>query len=382
MPYTHFQFVAYQVPTIRNRQSGDRLSTMSIPAGQSCDAVDDMPVPEDLGLCEDALKRLRRLAAVVDTARRTKAVEPNEDDILKIFVAPEFYFRPESDENYYSYSYEQYVNILTSLSLMFRLSPRLRDWLIIPGTILAHEVAPSRLKYFYNTAAVIRGYAEDLVSLIEKRQPSNLDGVPIAGGVANPDFEGGSYRPEYSDWDMQQRRIFTTDGIQFALDICLDHLGPMAFMDNTTGIPVIQDNLRQAKQASFRVNRERGTHTFLHILTAGGMPISDLSVAAFDGYILRTDGSPDQPIHTELKSVDSYTRHTARGNYPTNSYDMAKGDPIFNRTTNQYEFPNSARADLRDIAHIQTIPLTGKLRIPNPVDMPQSIVIYPGQLLN
>jgi hypothetical protein len=110
------------------------------------------------------------------------------------------------------------------------------------------------------------------------------------------------------------------------------------------------------------------------------MPIDTKSVAAKNnGYILRTDGHPDMPVHTELQRVNNYA--TPAGN--TTSYDMTTGAPgpvAINGMTDV--FPNCSEANLTDILPIGNSPLTGKLEIPidaqyNPTNMNHTIVTYP-----
>ena len=380
MPYTHFQFIAYQTPTFG-------FDLLPLEPGEFCDAVADIPVPEEnISLSADAWKRLLRLAAVVEQAYEHYSVA-HQDDTLIIFVAPEFYFRPRYASDSHSYSAEERQEILISLERMFK-NAKFRNWLIIPGTIIANTVFEHE-QYFYNTAVVIKGGTPGRISVIEKRQPSRIDGVPIIGGIANPEVASGRYKIHYCDWSVRKKRVFRSDGIQFGLDICLDHQGPYVDQD-VRGNLFTNDNLRVAKHVARRVNIENGADTSIHILTAGGMKINPESVVAKNGgYVLRSDGGPGSGPNTEMKRADSYTWITHDGErVNTTPFDMYSGNHQIVRDAGGrlvYGFPNCARANLTNVAHITTIPLTGNLLIPSSPPPPppfppiynQELVIFP-----
>ncbi|WP_263081074.1 hypothetical protein [Endozoicomonas sp. Mp262] len=385
MPYTHFQYLAYQTPTF-GRDNVNNLWRSSLAAGELCDAVNDIPVPDNLGLSDDAKKRLRRLAAVVNEAHDSLVGDQNTT--LKVFMAPEFYFRPESGANSYSYAQSERGKILVALGLMFK-NAKFDHWLIVAGTIIANipklpRPALPPYHYFYNTAIVIKGGTNCRLTAIEKNQPSGIDGVPVTGGISNPNVAGGNYTNHYSTWNERKQRMFRQDGVQMGLDICLDHAGPVAF--NVGGIIYPQDTLRMAKRVSNEsINQPPLPAPLpdisLHLLTAGGMPIVTQSVAAKNnGYILRTDGHPGMATHIELKRINNYT--TPAGN--TTPYNMATGNPqlpiaVGGSTSN---FPNCPTANLTNVLPVGTVPLTGKMKIPidaqyNPTNMTQAIVMFP-----
>lgn len=388
MAHTHFQYLAYQTPTFGFAADGTVLS--ALPSGDTCDAIADIPVPTNLGLSDDAFNRLRRLAAVVDRAANN--LVGDQASTLKIFMAPEFYFRPESGVNAHSYDSAERGKILASLGTMFK-NVRFDNWLIVAGTIIANtpilpRPAAAPFHYFYNTAIVIRGgsYYSKLYS-IEKQQPSNIDGVPITGGIASPFYAAGNYSAHYGAWDQRKKRLFSEAGVNFGLDICLDHAGPTAF-DNAAPPPAynVQDLFRMAKRtaAESLVRPPLPAplpNIALHLLTAGGMPIQAQSVVAnANGYILRTDGSPGLGPYVELKRITNYT--TPAG--ATTPYDLGPGapNPVPAPGGSSNTFPQCPVANMVNIMNIGNTPLTGKLKIPfpnqyNPNNMDQLIATYP-----
>src|ERR1700722_7670530 len=86
MAYTDFQYVAYEVPTV-SRANG---SAGGFPRGESDGPLE---MPNDM---VDAETRLRRLVSVVGLAASRAHGSPNT---LKVFMAPEFYFRPENTDS-------------------------------------------------------------------------------------------------------------------------------------------------------------------------------------------------------------------------------------------------------------------------------------------
>ena len=384
MAYTHFQYIAYQTPTF-GFDANDGSFLASLAPGDLCDAIDDIPVPENLGLSDDAKKRLRRLAAVVEKAH--SELVGDQDTTLKVFMAPEFYFRPEAATNSHTYSQEERGKILAALGLMFK-DAKFDHWLIVPGTVLANiPVVPltnPKTYYYYNTAIAIQGGTNCKLTAIEKQQPSSIDGVPVNGGITSTTVAAGNYKEHFEQWSQRKQRMFRVGGIQMGLDICLDHCGPAAF--NPAGAVVIQDTLRVTKRV---VNEFLAQPPLpaplpelsLHLLTAGGMPVVPQSLAAKNGgYMLRTDGHPGMNPTINFKRITNYT--TPAG--ATNFYNIATGNPNPAPALNGFSntFPDCPVANMVDVAAINTSALAGSLVVPIPArynrgNMGQNIVTYP-----
>ncbi|MBL4862904.1 MAG: hypothetical protein JKY09_07810 [Crocinitomicaceae bacterium] len=293
MPYTHFRYIAYELPTA-TIVGGSVVS--GYPPGTNCPVVPEIPVPSGLTLTPDAEARLLRFAAVVKRAwERVQALGGDNGNALKIFMAPEFYFRPPSTTggNYKNDSYpsKEAAKIIAAFDTMFE-HVHFTDWLIIPGTLLWNneDVPLMDGNFIYrNTALRIKGGAANSTHLIEKNMSSGIDGVPAAyttGGYTN-------LKLVYQDWALRQTRSFNIEGIDFGLDICLDHLDDIA--------------CKQCKNV-LREWAEKGSEkdTKIHLLTAGGMTIQEKSVAAnVKGYILRNDGYSNAPV-SQQKRVTKY----------------------------------------------------------------------------
>jgi hypothetical protein len=346
MPYTHFRFVAYEVPTATRKPHGPVESGFN--AGAECQLPPGIQVSQ--ALPKDARIRLKRLASVAFLAKSHVALLGDNANTLKIFMAPEFYFRPPvtegSDYTYNSYPRSVYQLIINELGKMFR-DAIFDDWLIIPGTAMMNaKIHPTSAQIVYfNSCFQIIGGAGAAASgnnllYIEKKMPSNLDGVPYGPG------NDQDARQVFETWAFRKKRVFTVNGVRLGLEICLDH-----------GTQVLKRTLSDWSSNEGGINPQP---LDLQLLTAGGMPVQTTSVAAkLNGYILRNDGYSNPP-HSELRQITSYTG--------TNPWDLL-GDAGLAPT----------------IAVAQTVALTGAQVVPmksgNIGNFTQNIVIYPALLL-
>jgi hypothetical protein len=179
MAYSYFQFIAYEVPTASEGQNQTVRSGFD--PGPECADVPRIPVGN--ATPDDARKRLKRLASVVDLAEQLVPRGANEKtDTLKIFMAPEFYFRPKQYDDRYKYNVypEPHAEaIFDQLSTMFTDSA-FKNWLVVAGTVLWkytwHNPTTNKFQAFYrNTAVAVRGQE---IYGFEKDLPSGIDGVP------------------------------------------------------------------------------------------------------------------------------------------------------------------------------------------------------------
>jgi hypothetical protein len=299
MPYTHFRMIAYEVPTVTvNLLNVNDLKSGWSP-GPECPKVARIPVPDDLP--DDARKRLRRLASVVNAAwlRHSLLLDDNRN-ILKIFIVPEFYFRPDKAafaSN--SYSDSTANRIFQTLNSMFS-STDFNDWLFVCGTVIwdSSNDTFAKTKLYFNTAVVVEGGKTNSVRIVEKKVPSTIDGVP-------PNFYGPGVEPDvkliFEAWSARRLRVFDVSGVSFGLEVCLDH-----------GIKVLKTLLGEWQQ-----NEGSAKTIKLHLLAAGGMPLKEDAVAAKKGgYILRNDGhvawGPSQlkKVPTSGSLVDNASEYT------------------------------------------------------------------------
>ncbi|MCR6490794.1 hypothetical protein M8542_49200 [Amycolatopsis sp. OK19-0408] len=292
MPYTHFRYIAYEVPTATtdlNLANGPTLA--GLPPGKLCDPVPDIPVKAPLDQSADWFIRLRRLATMVHMAERNVQELGDDSTTLKVFVAPEFYLRPADATAHHTYDVEQYQEVWGALEQMFR-AVRLTNWLIAPGSVLWHsDTMDVTQRTFYNTVWFTFGGARKGESRrVEKRLASHIDGVPQQFAVgSNPRLQGA-----YEDREFARERLLEIGGQAIAgFEICLDH-----------GDQVLKKTVAELQNDPQDPWKNGGPA--LHVLTAGGMPLDEEAIVARPGgYLLRNDGYANDP-YSELRRVTGY----------------------------------------------------------------------------
>jgi hypothetical protein len=296
MSYTHFRFIAYEVPTVTQGKRGGARS--GFPPGEPCNAIKRIPV--DPNTPEDAQIRLRRLAAVVDRAATSVENQlPSSPGTLKVFIAPEFYFRPPGDEikNFnQTYTYDDAMKIFEELNKMF-LHDDFKDWLIIAGTVMWNQT-DEQGRLYRNAAPYIRGNEIESLRVVEKDVPSRIDGIPWPLAENPTEIYDPYIKNVFQDWIFRRNRVFSINGVLCGLEVCLDH-GPTQ-----------ESRVLKTVLSNWHINEPRVPvpDLSLHLLTAGGLPLQPFSVAAkTNGYILRNDGKSG-PDYSELRRVKGYLR--------------------------------------------------------------------------
>jgi hypothetical protein len=327
VPYTHFQLIAWELPTVAVPSAAGRPPLSGWDPGQECDSIGTLPVPP--GIPDDPRIRLRRLAAVVDRAVTTVAGQPavqRPDDVLKVFLVPEFYFRPPvtdlaaaldwNRKAGNSYAADDAEMIFDALGQMF-VDVRFQHWLFVCGTVVTNTVPAGSARTdrrtsatYFNTAVIVRGGPQPTRReplLIEKYLASHIDGVPFLDEVKKDENPARdryktpigrqSLRPLFEDWFTRQGRVMVSDGITFGVEICLDHHSA-----STSRM------LRRVLEEWPRMTRRPAPAIDLHVVIAGGMRVHHQSVAARSGgYLLRNDGLFDLSWpRSELKRVTGY----------------------------------------------------------------------------
>jgi hypothetical protein len=283
MPYTHFQYIAYQIPTVAT--TNDRLHVIY---GLPSTPVQNPPILDGptANLNADARNRVERLIGAMRLAEARIQQLGDNNHTLKIFLAPEFYLRP--DVRLVSYSSVEYRAIKEVLRATIRRDVRFEHWLVVPGTIMWTSLASTdkrpnlrRQNVYFNSAIYV--YPGEPSHVIEKAKASPIDGIPTThhgGPVVDPHAASTdeAFGLKYRSDAKRRKHLFTIGGVRFGLDICLEHgFRPDPLLD-----------IRITKNAVIR-NQPIGVQ--IHLLTAGGMTIMPESVAASQrGYILRNDG--------------------------------------------------------------------------------------------
>ena len=348
MSYTHFQFIAYEVPTVVKTADGGIESGWLAENQESLiaenilsralnelrsgpnDPVISLPGDELGPMGRDAYIRLARLAYWVD---KSKGLVSSENHVLKIFTAPEFYFRPcQSHESFKGTYPDKIANyIFQSLEKMFA-SAKYNHWIFICGTVLRNIGRPfidngaNNTIPCFNSSLVVRGGAlenQEARSIqIEKVQPSGIDGIidldflgPVPGPFTGPIFVSHFSLPNdplqnpkslpnaplqnpkfklnqmYERADVRALRCFRFRGIQFGLEICLDHRIRALIALYKPSLLKEEERPRWLQDAFGDSNPDTPFDIHIHVLIAGGMSIIPENVVAKDlGYIVRNDG--------------------------------------------------------------------------------------------
>lgn len=241
---------------------------------------------------QDLRVRLLKFAHVVNEAFRE--VETNrkfkQSSVLKLFVAPEFFFRPnkKETEGEMQYSSKDYAKVHALFKVMFS-SEQLTDWVIVPGSI-CHEFKPigvtGQQSVALNTGFIISGGEQRCLAYL-KYNPSNDDGIIDPKKRQDEWFR-------YADFvdvrESPEQVFFKKINVTMGLEICKDH---------SIGCHVLKKNLvkHRAKQKHLTLD--------LHLLIAAGHDPQPLSVAAGKGgYLVRNDGGRNKAERCTLYQVE------------------------------------------------------------------------------
>ena len=294
MPYTaktykRAQFLAYACPTL------------AITAPGSAKAV----LPPVRKLTDpDERARVQRM---FDVASFVKSQAPwrREADVLKVFIAPEFYFRPQNAEK--AYTFNRAINIIECLHQLFGDSTW-ADWLILPGTVFSalpgdakqgsYPVVNNKGQHFslekayLNTCVVVKGGGPGApFHYVHKRHISHIDGAPqIEAAGINPLF-----RPTLEAWTELKQRLFKVDNLTIGIDICKDHY---------------DSELKNVVRVWPSREGTPAPSIHLHLVTSCGAQVQVNSVVAKQGgYIMHCDGikNPDPWFLTTLQRVENFS---------------------------------------------------------------------------
>src|SRR5262245_33039639 len=192
MKYKYVQLVAYHAPTLELINNLPKSSEPTLSAVKALTAPYEKAKDNDKSFepvykqAADAQNRVQRLLDVFNWAvesipydklgykQKPDQHSADQTETLKVFIAPEFYFRSTAD----GYSWNTLTNILGCLKQSFG-DWRFDDWLIVPGTICSHQDPEKSDKgTFFNTASVIRGGRNSSMTYVHKQVRSGIDGVP------------------------------------------------------------------------------------------------------------------------------------------------------------------------------------------------------------
>jgi hypothetical protein len=312
MPYKYFRMIGYQVPTASPGSIGPprRPVISGWDAGIESAGIATIPVPATLP--DDARIRLKRLAAVVGMAyNRVQEAEWGDNaNTLKVFLVPEFYLRPPSSigPDYVGNTYPRGVGmqIFGALDGMFQ-DKIFANWLFVCGTVLfnTHD-DPMAAPLYFNTAVVVKGGQSQGLRLVEKRVPSNIDGVPqvMFAGVSKAGGPGNDPRvgPYLEKWNQRKDHVMNFGGATVGVEVCLDHGDSQRVLRR-----VVRDWPKNEVASAGSQDVFARADVQIHILTCGGMGLKPQSVAAkLNGYVVRNDGMATTGARIQMRKVIAY----------------------------------------------------------------------------
>lgn len=282
MNYQNLAFMSYAVPTFYPSPPGLVAPASGAPAVNLSDP--------------DLTARAQRFLNVLFWTRQQFADQPwmRDEKTLKLFQAPEFYFRRASPPEvlnrqfdlatfYGSYPANARYELAEALYGAIHGRAEFADWSITAGSICSVLPPDGQPRLdLLNTAILMRGRRgamDDAVpyGLMEKHYISNIDGPPAIWHANLNPTSVFSFR---LNPDQSLDNIIRWDGMLNALEVCLDH---------AMGV---------ASDAMIRLWSVMGAdipRVDLHMITSCGMDIVQPHVAVRDGGLVAlTDGMSHQ----------------------------------------------------------------------------------------
>lgn len=241
----------------------------------------------------DLQARAQRLVNVLFWTAQTYKDQAGMDDdtTLKVFIAPEFYFRKASPSEIRAYGYQASTSfgsypedareeLAAALDLVIRGTPLFTDWTIVAGSIcsaLPRQNPTDRLNLL-NTAIMLRGLRDEeddsaQFVLMEKHYISNIDGPP---DEAHANMDPTTVYSFDLNPDQHLDNLIYWDNMSVGLEVCLDHSEQVV--------------LNAVDQLESMMGPAAG-RLCLQLVTSCGMSIVDEAVAVVDGaLVMLTDG--------------------------------------------------------------------------------------------
>lgn len=323
-----------------------------------------------VGLDDDIADIAKRVALMKDAIDTAYPKASTDLGTLKIFMAPEFYFRGKNG----AYPISRLAggdpdldpqSLLGGLSLIAQ-EDKYKDWLFVFGTGLFHSVDHFNRYEAYNVAIVQKGsFATEQERLSKcvvcrKQFMSRIDflKVPATGirlhdvghlmPLMRTDYDGELNTPGTPGKDgYSGGGIFVLDGITFGLEVCLDH----------------------AKyRLKFAWPNEDQYEIQIHLLPSGGMSILPPAAATCEGgYIFNVDGLNDTTLNRPFSAI-GYHSDLCRApeTWPTFREDL---EPIAPST----RVFQPAHQDLNQVKQVFWLPMDNSI----PSNWPPSICLYP-----
>lgn len=311
MPYSKVQFVGYAINTAPATPPPPPGWTPSPGLASAWDQTKHAWYPGSSIPDRDIRARIGIMSDAMEAAFTSPSVDPSAD-CLKVFVAPEFFFRGIDG----AYSMDDAAKVVEQLRALAKDS-RWSNWLFVFGSIIAVSQSGTGANEVYNYVLVQKGKSGESGSRVVMKEwksgidflsdsPSPWTEYPAGSGVffrtvtnvvrGLTDANVAHLPPGGAPGKGKEKQavnyggtcVFQMDGITFAVEICLDHL--MKRLRNSP--PAVGEQAIQ-----------------LQIVPSAGMDVKDESVVAVkNGFVFNCDGGYDlvtfgPGAHTQLKQV-------------------------------------------------------------------------------
>ena len=309
MAYTNVQFIGYVLDTSPQvNPDGSKtylgLSDPKLDIEARCDVM------------------LRAMQTARDALPQASPPTP-EGETLKVFMAPEFFFRGASG----AYQMDDVQLAITALQRMAA-DDQWVDWVFVFGTILGassatqqtppYDIDPLASTEIYNFALVQQGgvaaQGDAGARMVMKELMSGVDFIATAvnpGGLLLGDVEywpastGGGLGREQQEVNYDGAGVFELAGITWGLEVCLDHSGTVRRLQRSPQLP--GQKLIQ-----------------LQVVPSCGMGIQAPSVITqAGGYIFNCDGSGAASHSTLVQQVPPLANVPMLSSAPVSDADVA-----------------------------------------------------------
>lgn len=229
--YKQIQFIGYEIST------APKNAVFENGVIKSGDYVGITDIDEDIK------QRGRLMTDAILTANTNRTVPTDDDKTLKIFMAPEFYFRGPKG----AYEMEQVQQVIESLQAIVK-SDDWKDWIFVFGSIVGNS-RPDQSDWLlqfeeeelfrevYNVVLVQQGgfnddsdAKENSARIVMKEFMSDIDfilkpakGISLSQSGHMPAFPPGEGEEEQLH-NYDGLGIFKLNELTFGLEVCLDHL--------------------------------------------------------------------------------------------------------------------------------------------------------------
>ena len=299
--YTNARYICYQCPTASKNPD----PVFGIAPGTITGTLPNLSGNAALNQFPDALTRVQRFMLALQKAKsEINTRYPREQDVLKVFVAPEFFFRPKNTFQYYDsflhetvelnnmYTEEEFEAIKETLTHTIggtATNKPYADWLVFAGTVVWRKEITDTQNLSQNDDAgkryqvsntciwiyggkVVLGTEAAASFEVHKAIASTIDGVPSYSNVT-------LVRNQLVDL---KKHFKTISGMRIGLEICLEH---SEYQRNERG-----GVLRRGLGSDKRLQR-LGDGLHIQVLIAAGMPMKGPSLACREGGVfMRNDG--------------------------------------------------------------------------------------------